>query len=127
MVSDTCLLLPAVRGFPGPVEARLRRIAEENPSIFAAAVRLVLPEWTGDDARRKTREVLPDRSRQYSSQHFDRQLQLLDRIGMPFTPKGNQDLRQPPPEDPVPVHPGMAAGTERHQLGVVAGAAVMNI
>jgi hypothetical protein len=25
------------------------------------------------------------------------------------------------------VHPGMAAGAERHQLGVVAGAAVMNI
>jgi hypothetical protein len=54
-------------------------------------------------------------------------LQLLDRIGMPFEPKRDEDLRQPTPEDPGPVHPGMAAGAGRHQLGVVAGPAVMNI
>ena len=46
---------------------------------------------------------------------------------MPFAPKGDEDLRQPTREDLGPVHPGMAAGAERHQLGVVAGAAVMHI
>ena len=49
------------------------------------------------------------------------------RIGMPLAPKGDEDVRQPPPQDPGAVHPGMAAGAERHQLGVVAGLAVMNI
>jgi hypothetical protein len=81
----------------------------------------------GDDWRRKTREDLPARSRRCGSRHFDRKLQLLDRIGMPFAPKGNQDLRQPAPQKPGPVHPGMAAGAERHQPGVVARVAVMNI
>jgi hypothetical protein len=31
------------------------------------------------------------------------------------------------PQDPAPVHPGMAAGAERHQLSVVAAPAVMHI
>jgi hypothetical protein len=31
------------------------------------------------------------------------------------------------PQDPGPVHAGMAAGAEGNQLGVVAGVAVMNI
>jgi hypothetical protein len=70
---------------------------------------------------------LPPPCRQYASRHFQGKLELLDRIGMPFAPKGYQDLRQPTREDLGPVHPGMAAGAERHQLGVVAGSAVMNI
>ena len=64
---------------------------------------------------------MPARSRRWGGRQFDRKLQLLDRIGMPFAPKNDQDLRQPTPQDPAPVHPGMAAGAERHQLGVVAG------
>ena len=44
---------------------------------------------------------------------------------MPLAPKGDEDVRQPPPQDPGAVHPGMAAGAERHQLGVVAGVAVV--
>ena len=70
---------------------------------------------------------MPARSRQYGGGHFEGKLQLLDRSGMPIAPKDNQDLGQPTPEDPGPVHPGMAAGAERHQLGVVAGLAVMDI
>jgi len=31
------------------------------------------------------------------------------------------------PQDPGPVHPGMAAGAEGDQLGVIAGVAVVNI
>jgi hypothetical protein len=46
---------------------------------------------------------------------------------MPFAPKHDEDLGQPPPEDPGPVHPGMAAGAEGDQLGVIAGVAVVNI
>jgi hypothetical protein len=46
---------------------------------------------------------------------------------VPIAPKVDQDLGQPTAEDPGPVHPGMAAGAQRHQLGVVAGAAVVNI
>jgi hypothetical protein len=46
---------------------------------------------------------------------------------MPFAPKGSQELRQPTPEDPGPVHPGIATGAKGNQPGVVAGAAVMNI
>jgi len=69
--------------------------------------------------------ALPPRSSRYSSGHFDGKPELLDRIGMPFAPKVDQDLRQPTPQDQGPVHPRMAAGAERHQLGVVAGAAVL--
>ena len=47
--------------------------------------------------------------------------------GMPFAPKVDQDLRQAMSQDSGLVHPGMAAGAEGHQLGVVAGAAVVNI
>jgi hypothetical protein len=46
---------------------------------------------------------------------------------MPFAPQVDQDLGQPPCEDPSPVHPGMAGGAERHQLGVVARLAVVHI
>src|SRR5215472_11415019 len=31
-------------------------------------------------------------------------------VGMPLAPKGDQDLRQPMPQDPGPVYPGMAPG-----------------
>ena len=95
--------------------------------MFATPVWLVLWAWIGDDARGKIREDLPPACRQYSSGHFDGKLELLDRIGMPLAPKDNQDLRQPMPEDPGPVYPGMTAGAERHQPGVVAGVAVMNV
>jgi hypothetical protein len=95
--------------------------------MFATPVRLVLWAWSGDDARRIIREYLPPRSRQCSSGHFHRKPELLDRIGMPFAPKVDQDLRQPMPEDPGPVHAGMATGAKGNQLGVVAGAAVMHI
>ena len=95
--------------------------------MFAISVWLVLWAWFGDDARRKIREYLPPPCRQYSGGHFEGKLELLDGIGMPLAPKGNQGLRQPPPQDPDPVHAGMAAGAERHQLGVVAGLAVMNV
>jgi hypothetical protein len=78
----------------------------------------------GDGARRKIQQFLPPPSRRYGSGHFYGKLQLLDRIGMPLAPKGDQDLRQPMPQDPGPVYPGMAPGAERHQLGVVAGLAV---
>jgi hypothetical protein len=46
---------------------------------------------------------------------------------MPFAPKIDQDLRQAMPQDPGAVHPSMAAGAERHQLGVVARVAVVDI
>jgi hypothetical protein len=100
--------------------------------MFATPVRLVGWAWFGwawfgDAARRKIREDLPPSSRQYASRHFHGKPELLDRIGMPLAPKGDEDLRQPPPQDPGAVHPGMAPGAERHQLGVVAGAAVVNI
>jgi hypothetical protein len=83
--------------------------------------------WPGTVRAGKIREYLPPGSRQYGSRHFQGKLQLLDRIGLPFAPKVDEDLRQPPPEDPGPVHPGMAAGAERHQLVGVAGVAVMNV
>ena len=82
-------------------------------------------DWAG--LAGKIRECLPPPCRQYSSGHFEGKLELLDRVGMPIAPKGNQGLRQPTPEDPGPVHAGMAAGAQRHQLGMVAGAAVVNI
>jgi hypothetical protein len=34
-------------------------------------------------------------------------LELLDRIGMPFAPKDNQELLQPPPQEAGAVQPGM--------------------
>jgi hypothetical protein len=46
---------------------------------------------------------------------------------MPFAPKVDQNLRQAMPQDPGPVHPGMAAGAEGDQLGVIAGVAVVNV
>jgi hypothetical protein len=54
---------------------------------------------------KKTREYLPARSRRYGSRHFEGKLQLLERIGMPFAPKHDEDLRQRTPQDP--------AGTKR--------------
>ena len=122
-LSDKRPLQPALCDLPQPVEARLRRIGEG----FANPVWLVFPAWWGDDARRKIRQYLPLPSRQYSSGHVDGKPELLDRVGMPFAPKHDEDLGQPAPEDPGPVHPGVAAGAERHQLGVVAGVAVVNI
>jgi hypothetical protein len=70
---------------------------------------------------------MPPPSHQCASRHFHGKPELLDCIGMPFAPKGDQDLREPPPQDPRAVHPGMAAGTGGHQPGVVAGLSVMNI
>jgi hypothetical protein len=70
---------------------------------------------------------LPPPSQQYASRHFHGKPDLLDRIGMPLAPKGAEDIGQAPPQDPGPVYPGMSAGAQRHQLGVVAGSAVMNI
>jgi hypothetical protein len=70
---------------------------------------------------------LPPLSCRYSSGHFYGKPELLDRIGMPFAPKVDQDLRQAMSQDSSAVHPGMAAGAEGHQQGVVPGAAVVNV
>ena len=97
--------------------------------MFAASVRLVLRAWFvwfGEDARRIIR-YLPPLSRRYGCEHFEGKQELLDRIGMPFAPKIDQDLRQAMSQDSGPVHPGMAAGAEGYQLSMVAGVAMMNI
>src|SRR5262249_22585765 len=109
-LSDMRPVLRALCGFPRPVEAGLGRIARENPRMFATPVRLVLRAWFGDDARRIIREYLPPASRQYGSARFDGKPELLDRVGMPFAPKVDQDLRQPPPQDPGPVHTRTTSG-----------------
>jgi hypothetical protein len=55
-LSGTRPSLPAFWGFRGPVEAELRQVGEENPTIFATPVWLVLRAWFGDDARRIIRD-----------------------------------------------------------------------
>ena len=67
--------------------------------MFATRVRLVLWERAGNGALGLMREYLPPPCRRYSRGHFERKPERLDRIGMPLAPKGNQGLRQPPPQD----------------------------
>ena len=90
--------------------------------VTKALVRIPAIRW-----RQRTNFLFRCRLAHYSSGHFYGKPDLLDVIGMPFAPKVDQDLRQPPPKDSGPVHPGMAAGAERHQLGVVAGIGVIHI
>ena len=89
--------------------------------------RCLIPTESTDAAERTRYRTSPEFAPEPSSRHFEGKLELLDRIGMPLAPKVDQDLRQPPAQDPGPVHPGVAPGAERHQPGVVAGLAVMNV
>ena len=95
--------------------------------MFATPFRLVLRAWFGDDARRIIREYLPPASRQYASRHFQGKPQLLDRVGVPFAPKVDQDLRQPPPQEPGPVHTRTTSGASVTSWLWGAGATVLRI